>query len=237
MPLLARAIALLYLLLSLAGCATAPGADGVLVDPTYKPRPALKPVETPAPSPQIAAPVRGGPVDIYVIPLEDFPPAAAAALAKRMDTEFNLHTRVTAPLDGGKLVPHNLSQFYGEDILHLAADTIRALPDRGEKTIYILYTKRDLNGRDSKTRFLFAQSFVDWRLSVISSHRLYWDYRWVTPSETLTGRIWKMSKRAVGEHYYRLPRSSEVQDIMYAPLLSPDDIDKIGNDFRPAAKP
>jgi len=45
-------------------------------------------------------------------------------------------------------------------------------------------------------------------------------------------RIYKMVKRAIGELYFGLPRSTSIADIMYAPIMSLEDIDAMGADYK-----
>ena len=213
--------------LLLAACSGIPSSqEGRLADPTVKPKLLAKAVVVEA------EPAQAGPVDVYILPLDDFPIATARAFARRLSQELSLNVRAAAPVETAKLAPTSSGQFAAEDIMTTVIPTTDTLPDRHAKTIYLLYTRRDINDREAKSRYLFAHSNIDRRMSVISTHRMYWDYRWVTPSADLNSRLWKMSKRAVGEHYYGLPRTGDIQDIMYSPLLSPEDIDRIGNEFR-----
>jgi len=219
---------LVLLMLLLGACGGPPSNDGYLVDPTYKPRGTPKAAEPPPPEPQ-----KPGPVDVYLVPLDDFPLATAHAMAKRLAEELPLNIRVaTTPLSVPKFKPFQYDQYDAIEMLKLMKPALEALPDRLDKTAYILYTRRDLNDKDSNTRFLFSKIWPDQRISVISTHRLYWDQRWVTPSADLATRLWKMSKRSIAENYYRLPRSTDINNLLYAPLLSAEDIDRIGTELR-----
>ena len=81
-------------------------------------------------------------------------------------------------------------------------------------------------------RFNFAFHDKTKRFSVISSARLV-----LGPSggladpDTIRARMLKMVKRAIGDVYYDLPRSTDTRDVMYSPIMSLEDVDRMGTNY------
>lgn len=67
------------------------------------------------------------------------------------------------------------------------------------------------------------------RTSVVSLARLF---SYVNDAPVLDAaaqtRLYKMIKRSIGEHCLGWKRSTKIQDIMYSPIMSVQDIDEIG---------
>ena len=50
------------------------------------------------------------------------------------------------------------------------------------------------------------------------------------------GRLLKMTKRAIGEMYLGWHRSTDPNDVMFAPLMSLDDLDRMGSEHTEGGK-
>jgi predicted Zn-dependent protease len=107
------------------------------------------------------------------------------------------------------------------------------LPNTNEKFLVIALTTRDINDRSQSLRFLFASNDKMTHTSVISVARMFASTPTVDGTQAQVGlRIYKMVKRAIGEQYFGLPRSASIADIMYAPIMSLEDIDAMGVDYK-----
>ncbi|MEW6303589.1 MAG: hypothetical protein AB1705_08970 [Verrucomicrobiota bacterium] len=76
------------------------------------------------------------------------------------------------------------------------------------------------------------------RIAVVSSARLVLsnqrDQR--ADLETIRARVTKMIKRNIGDVYFGYTRSTDIRDIMYSPIMTLNDVDKMGTDYLGAKK-
>lgn len=177
-------------------------------------------------------------VSVYLVPLADFPQDLASSLAKRLQQDLNL--RVKASL---QLPPLNLStlpgtnQYVLEDILSLGSAASASFPEAGPTTYRIFLTLRDINSRSGNFRFQFSAHNKSLNCSVISLARLL-EYTNNQPvfNERASTRLMKMTKRAIGEMRFGWPRSTDRSDLMYSPIMSLDDLDRLGLEHKSADK-
>ena len=124
------------------------------------------------------------------------------------------------------------TQFSGEDIIDMADKVTGRLPERSPKTAYIVLTERDINSKERALRFLFAMQDRSIRTGVVSTAQLTWRPQGGRADMgTIRTRLRTMVKRGIGELYYGYPRSVEIRDVMYSPLMRVEDVDKVGSDF------
>ncbi len=173
------------------------------------------------------------PAAVYLIPLDDFPYDYASQLAGTLSKDLGLNVRATLPMGTADLSPFpDAAQYSVEDIIENASKVGSRLLDSGERSATIALTSRDINDRSRTMRFLFAQHDKGRRTSVISAARM----RYGTPAAPATPdkiflRIYKITKRTIGEQYLGLSRSGNINDLMYAPIMSLDDLDALGMQF------
>lgn len=173
-------------------------------------------------------------IDVYLVPVDDFPYPFSDQLARTLSKELNLSVRASLPMGVADLnaLP-NSSQLACDDIISQAHEVGLRLPNRSPKFVVIALTTRDINDRSQSLRFLFAQNHRPTHTSVISVARMFAS----TPStkgtqEQVSMRVYKMVKRAIGEQYFGLSRSADITDIMYAPIMSLEDIDAMGFGYK-----
>ncbi len=175
----------------------------------------------------------GPPIDVYLLPVDDFPFDFTDQLARRLSGELNLKVRASLPMGIGDLgeLP-NSAQLATEDVIARAHEAGSRLPNTNRKFLVIALTTRDINDRSQSLRFLFASNDKMTHTSVISVARMFASTPAVDGTQAQVGlRIYKMVKRAIGEQYFGLPRTANIADIMYAPIMSLEDIDAMGIDY------
>jgi predicted Zn-dependent protease len=177
-------------------------------------------------------------IPVYLVPLADFPEDLAGALAKSMSQDLGL--RVKSSLRLPPLTIETLpgsKQLVAEDILLQGAQASAHLPDMTPKTYRLFLTTKDINARSANFRYQFSYHDTSLRCSVVSLARLveYVDERPVLTNRAL-GRLLKMTKRAIGEMYLGWHRSTDPNDVMFAPLMSMDDLDRMGSDHTEGGK-
>ncbi|MDR2239806.1 MAG: hypothetical protein LBE33_05125 [Zoogloeaceae bacterium] len=180
--------------------------------------------------------INQGPVAVYLIPLADFPESLAAELARSMSRELDLHVKASVrlpPLAVDTLPGSN--QLVADEIMTQGLNASARLLGVTPETYRVFLTTSDINERSGNFRFQFSRHAPMLRSSVVSLARLveYANRRPVLTQHSLP-RLHKLTKRAIGENYFGWQRSSNPDDLMYAPLMSVADLDRMGSDHTEA---
>jgi len=181
-------------------------------------------------------------VAVYVVPLDDVPEALSATVAQALARQLGLRVRA-----GMRLPPLRIpmlpgtEQYGGEALLEHAVRASARLPGLGPDTYRLFLTARDINAQAGGFRFQFSMHNPTLNASVVSMARLFEFAGGEVRLTNLTGaRVVKLAKRAVGELHLGWKRSTDPEDLMYAPLMGLEDLDRIGNEHReeaPTASP
>ena len=169
-------------------------------------------------------------VQVYLVPLSDFPEPLSVQLAKVLSEDLGFW--VKSSLRIGKLgVEHmpGTNQLPAEEVMAKAQETIKTFPEASEGTHFVLLTMQDINSQHRGFRFQFSMHDKALKTSVISMARLL-DYKAgkAILNDAALSRLFKMSKRAIGEMLLGWHRSTDRNDVMYSPLMSVQDLDRIG---------
>ncbi len=176
----------------------------------------------------------GPPTDVHLLPVDDFSFKFADQLARRLSTDVNLRVRASLPMGAGDLkdLP-NGSQLACEDIIARAHEIGLRLPNKSRRFVIIALTTRGINDRSQSLRFLLAKNDMTIQTSVISIARMFASTPSAEGTQAQVGlRIYKMTKRTIGEQYFEFRRTADIADIMYAPIMSLEDIDAMGVDYK-----
>lgn len=173
------------------------------------------------------------PVQVFLLPTDGFDyhytTELAAELAKR--TGLEVKAVLPTPLDSIEPFPET-NQFNAAALLEKATPTIGRLRQDYGDGIAIVLTNRDINSPERTTRFVF--SFHDWnqRISTLSSARLTLGIASQKADlETVKDRLLKFSLRIIGEQYFKLPRSTDSNTVMFSPIMSLHDVDRMGTEL------
>ncbi|MFT3733450.1 MAG: hypothetical protein QM776_00155 [Rhodocyclaceae bacterium] len=175
---------------------------------------------------------------VYLVPVDNFPFEAANNLANMLSRDLKIKVKATLPMGIADLkeLPKN-AQLAGEDLIARARDVGQRLPGKAEKFALIALTTRDINDKSQSLRFLFSQNDFSTRTTVISVARMFAPTPQGEGTQAQAGlRLYKMTKRAIGEQYFGLRRSADITDIMYAPIMSLEDIDAMGLNYKEPAR-
>lgn len=174
-------------------------------------------------------------IAVYIVPLDDFPEDAASALARFLQQQLGI--RIKASL---KLPPLGLSalpgtnQYAVEDILAQGAAASSSLPETSPRTYRLFLTTRDINNRTANFRFQISSHNPGSNCSVLSVARLLeYPNNKSLFTNLSASRLVKMAKRAIGEMTLGWTRTTNPTDLMYAPIMSIDDLDRIGYEHNP----
>jgi predicted Zn-dependent protease len=170
---------------------------------------------------------------VYLLPLDDFSTDFTVWLSRVLSDELKICVKSSLAMGSEGLAPFTgTNQYPAEDIVTAAADVIARLNENDPKTCYVIITNKDINERSRNFRFLFAWHETPKKVSVVSAARMVFGSQGMPVSnEIIFSRIYKMTKRAIGEQYFGLARSSNIRDVMYSPIMGLDDLDQIGTDY------
>lgn len=176
--------------------------------------------------------IPSGPVDVWLMPLEGFPLDYTRELQKRFSAELGLNVRATVTAGRSSKMFGASGQMIAQQVRDELKVPLQRLYNITPKTIVIVLTRDDLNVADSGNRFLFASHFHRERLSVVSMARLTDSFFGKADSPEVTKlRLYKMVKKTVGMQYYGYARSTDLNSVMYSPVMSLDDLDAVGASF------
>ncbi len=212
-----HAIPLIMLMVFLAGCQQ-PTAMTLPPAPTGPASPATTSIERP--------------IDVWLLPIEGFPPELTDYLRSTFSRELPLNIKASVQTGRSAKMFGPNRQMIAEQALAELQTAISRLYDVTPKTVFIILTADDLNGAGGGTRFVFAQHFHQARVSIVSIARLRDSFFGGTdsPAQTKT-RLYKMVKKSLGLQFYLYDRSTELRSVMYSPINSLDDLDASGTQF------
>lgn len=172
------------------------------------------------------------PVDVWLIPLEGFPPPYAWELEQKFSAELGLEVRATVHAGRTPKMFSPSGQMMAERVRDELKVPLERLYDVTPKTVFIVLTRDDLNNEAGGTRFVFATHFPGPRVSVVSMARMTNTFFGQPDSPAMTKlRLYKMVKKAIGLHYYGYGRTTDLNSVMYSPIMSLDDLDASGTRF------
>jgi predicted Zn-dependent protease len=175
----------------------------------------------------LASPVDA--VHVYIIPTDDVSEQAAGQLARALTLATGLWIKASLWTPAGGIEPFSgTNQYAAEDYLAFAAKAAKMLHEVSPRTYFIAMTDRDINSKDRNLRFAFATHSPMTNSSVLSLARLQYngDGSQAT-QDVVSERMAKMLLRIIGEMRLGWKRSSDPADLMYAPIMSIDDIDRM----------
>ena len=192
----------------------------------------LKPGERAADM-QTTAPETVDGIAVWLIPMDDFNYDEAVRLARALSADLNLKVRATLNMGSAGLKPFaGTTQFAAEDIFAMTDNVARNLADKRPDTAYVVLTQRDINTKDRSLRFNFSVHNRVTRVAVISTARLVINQAGgMADAPTIRKRLFKMTKRNIGDVYFGYTRSTDVRDVMYSPIMSLDDLDRMGSEY------
>lgn len=178
-------------------------------------------------------------VPVYVVPLDDFPEDYSANVARALASQLGIRVRAGLRLPPLRIpVLPETNQYASEALLERAVRASARLPGLGPETYRLFLTTRDINSQTGNFRFQFSMHSPSLNCSVLSMARLVEIENGEPRLTVRTGeRTIKLAKRAVGELHLGWRRSTDPDDLMYAPLMSVEDLDRIGNEHREQAEP
>ena len=168
-------------------------------------------------------------VALYVLPTDGISENGAGAIARALTKDTGLWVKSSMWIPPGSIAPlAGTNQYPAEDYLALGGPISRQLQDANARTYFIVLTDKDINSRTQNFRFQFSMHSPMARTSVLSIARLgYMKDGTPAPPDVVAARVQKMLMRIVGEMRQGWTRTAEPADLMFAPIMSVEDIDRM----------
>jgi predicted Zn-dependent protease len=172
-----------------------------------------------------------GPVDVYFMPM-DFPPSLAIRLADDLEQELGLNIVVSVQMGTStEMYLPERNQYNTRRIFAESLVVLYRIKNQTEVPYAVILTSKDINTPPYNLRFNFA-THSPARMSIVSTARM--DGRNLGSeynSEIVYSRLKKMVKKSLGIGYFGYNRSLDQSSVMYSPIMSVQDLDKIGIDY------
>jgi len=174
-----------------------------------------------------SSPVDG--VSLYVIPTDGFPEQLAASIARALTKDTGQWVKSSLLIPSGVTDPMpGTNQYPADDYLPFGLLAAKQLRDANARTYFIVLTDRDINSRTQNFRFQYSAHNPMARTSVLSVARLRYEKDGsVASAEVIGVRTQKMLMRIVGEMKLGWQRTTDPTDLMFTPIMSIDDIDRM----------
>ena len=175
----------------------------------------------------LASPVDA--VNVYIIPTDGISEEAAGGIARALSKETGLWIKSTLWMPPEGMEPFaGTNQYPAEDYFPMGARAARMLREVSPRTYYIVLTNRDINSKSRNFRFQYSSHSPMANTSVLSVARLLYTNAGAPAANEVVGeRVAKMLLRIVGEMRLGWKRTSDPADLMYAPIMSIDDVDRM----------
>lgn len=171
---------------------------------------------------------------LIIMPMSGVPPVFLTALEKQLESQHKVDVLVTTVMGKGDemLIPGR-DQFNSSYLASVGMRVGDGLDRQG--AFYIVLTNEDINYVDSGLRFVYSAHYDG--ISVISLARINEMNFGVIPELIeIPGMFLKMQERslklinkAIGYGLYHLDASSNINDVMYGPIMGVEDLDKVGD--------
>lgn len=171
---------------------------------------------------------------LIIVPTDGLPALFMSSLRTRLESQHKFGVTATVQMP----FPHyaeidNSGQFSAAIIAEEGLDICRRMAQANEYCVVL--TNRDINEKDSGVRFFFAQHYEG--ISVVSTarmNRLNFGGKVnlvSTPfaADEVLSRVSKMINKGLGLSYYGYGLSNDRNSVMFAPIMSLDDLDAAGD--------
>ena len=167
--------------------------------------------------------------DVYIIPLEGLHVDVAASLAKFLSGYFNINVRETAmmPLPR-EAYDTSRKQYLGNMLYEPIKEYLPNIPSKTTNTIFIAILAGDMYPYGSSWNYTLQLGF-DNNISIVATDRLVpYGITDQNQAQAIYGqRLCKMLVRVILERYYGQARSNDPASLLFSPIMSIDDIDRM----------
>ena len=168
--------------------------------------------------------------DVYIVPFGDVSVDAVHIWSEFLGDDLDVRVKV---LNTASFPPASFNfarrQFVTEKIADAVAQIRREILFKKPRTAFIGLLNHDMYPTTHDWRYCYALNFLEGernRITVISTKRLTSTAD--DAEQVFTARLYKLLKRAIGFQLYGCGTTTNVDSVLYGPLLSVDDLDRMG---------
>lgn len=170
-------------------------------------------------------------VGIYLVPVWGTDRELMYYLQNTLQSQHKVRVKTTTEM--GLDVQHfdqEHQQYIAEHIITSAADVAKSLIKDGRQTPVIVVVPGDMNSGKFRFRYLFSQHNVEKKISAVSLARINPASFGEQPDRALlSSRALKLVNKALGYHLYSYEPSSDLNNVMYGPIMGLEDLDKVSS--------
>ena len=171
---------------------------------------------------------------VVIIPMAGLPSVFVSKLKKELEKQHGFPVLVTTELGKGpEMIMKESGQYHSGHLAFVGNDIAKRI-DRAN-AFKIVLTNEDINDPDSGLRFYYSAHFDG--LSVVSLARINPSNFGVLPNlieipemyMKMTSRALKLINKSIGYGVYAYQASSDVNSVMYGPVMGLSDLDRVGD--------
>jgi predicted Zn-dependent protease len=172
--------------------------------------------------------------ELILIPMEDFNAGLLASIAETLEAKHKFQiSAFTAMGVSENMFDQEHKQYKTNEIARTTRDI---LSNNGisfcDKAVIVL-TNIDINDSSFRLRYLFSSHYDRACLSIISTARINpINYGEPKDDYLVMDRLMKLINKSIGLNHYKYKTSSNKQSVMYGPIMSPMDLDKVGDWYK-----
>lgn len=172
-------------------------------------------------------------VGIYLVPAWGSESKVMRYLENTLAQQHNVRVQVTTDMG---LDRHHFDsehqQYIAEEIYKSTLEIAKRLRQGqvGQLSPVIVVIPNDMNSEAFRFRYLFSLHFFQEKISVISLARINPTNYGNKPNVNLTSeRALKLINKALGYHIYSYKPSSDINNVMYGPIMGVSDLDRVNS--------
>lgn len=170
-------------------------------------------------------------IKVILVPMQDFNLKILSKLVLDLEKYHNFNVTSYTTMGANKnMYNKERKQFISNEI---AREALYVLKRNGllpcSKTVVVL-TNKDINTSDFTLRYNFSTHFDKACMSIVSTARINpVNYDLPKNDPLVYERLMKLVNKAIGLHYYKYVISTNINSVMYGPIMGPGDLDSVGN--------
>lgn len=167
--------------------------------------------------------------DIYLVPFYGFTENSAHILARALSKDTGLEVTSTGSIALPEKYFNTERNQYNVDYLNpIVEKSIATLKNPNRNQLFIAIMKQDMYSGSNNWNFSLSSHYNN-KISIVAAERLVpYETSNRGEAEKIFGeRVYKILKRTIGLQYYKYPRKTDRNSVLFSPIMSVTDIDRM----------
>jgi predicted Zn-dependent protease len=167
--------------------------------------------------------------EIYLVPFTGFEEKSSHMLAKALSEDTGLKITSTGSIALPEKYLNIERNQYNVDYLNaVVSESIVSLKNTKNNQLFIAIMKQDMYSGSNSWNFSLASNFTN-NISIVATERLVpFETTNRSRAEQIFGeRVYKILKRTIGLQYYKHPRKTDKDSVLFSPIMSVKDLDRM----------